>query len=62
MRRRVRIGALAGLVLLALTGCANLGDPNWQVGSSAGCRQTYGTRNSTSGTRPDVVLFCAESP
>jgi len=57
----VRLGALVGLILLA-TACTTIGDPGWQVGGSAGCRQSYGTRSSTSATRPDVVFFCAESP
>ncbi len=56
-----RLGALLGLGLL-LAGCAAIGDPGWQVGSSGGCRQQYGSRGSTSATRPDVVFFCSESP
>ena len=59
---RVRIATLMGLILLATAACASVGDPGWQVGGSAGCRQTYGARSSTSATRPDLVLFCAESP
>jgi hypothetical protein len=55
------LGALLALALLA-SGCASLGDPTWQVGRSSGCRQTYGTRGSTSATRPDLVFFCTESP
>jgi len=57
----VHLGALLGLMLLA-TGCAAVGDPDWQVGGSSVCRQTYGTRGSTSATRPDLVFLCAESP
>jgi hypothetical protein len=57
----VRLGALVGLILLA-TACTTVGDPGWQVGGSSGCRQIYGTRGSTSATRPDVVFFCAQSP
>jgi hypothetical protein len=57
----VRLGALVGVILLT-TACTAVGDPGWQRGSSVGCRQTYGTRGSTSATRPDVVFFCAESP
>lgn len=56
-----RLAALLGLALLA-TGCTAAGGLGWQFGSSAGCRQTYGTRGSTSATRPDVVFLCAESP
>jgi hypothetical protein len=56
-----RTGALvAGLLLLA--GCTALGDPGWSRQSSGGCRQQYGTRGSTSATRPDLVFFCVESP
>ena len=59
---KVRIGALVGLILLATGACASVGDPGWQVGGSAGCRQQYGSRSSTSASRPDLVVFCAESP
>jgi hypothetical protein len=55
------LGALLGLAALA-AGCTALGDPGWQVGSSSGCRQAYGTRGSTSASRPDLVFFCSESP
>jgi hypothetical protein len=55
------VGALLGLALLA-AGCAALGDTGWQRGTSSGCRQTYGTRGSTSASRPDLVFFCTESP
>jgi len=53
--------ALLGVLLLA-GGCSTIGDPNWEQGTSSGCRQMYGTRGSTSMTRPDLVFFCAESP
>ena len=56
-----RLATLAALALL-LAGCAAIGDPGWQVGSSGGCRQMYGGRGSTSATRPDLVFFCSESP
>jgi hypothetical protein len=63
-RRAAVLGlvALAGLALL-LAGCAAGGDrPSWQRESPFGCRQNYGTRGSTSQTRPDLIFFCAESP
>jgi hypothetical protein len=56
-----RAGALAAALLL-LAGCAAAGDPGWSRQSSGGCRQQYGTRGSTSASRPDLVFFCAESP
>jgi hypothetical protein len=56
-----RLGVFLGLVLLA-AGCTAVGDPGWQMLGSPGCRQMYGTRGSTSATRPDLAFFCAESP
>jgi len=55
-----RIGALLALGLL-VTGCAG-GGSGWQRETSGGCRQQYGTRGSTSATRPDLIFFCVESP
>ncbi len=56
-----RLGVILGLALLA-AGCTSMGDPGWSAGTSSGCRQQYGSRGSTSATRPDVVFFCSESP
>jgi hypothetical protein len=56
-----RLCALAGLALLA-AGCTSLGDPGWQTLGSSGCRQMYGTRGSTSQSRPDLAFLCFESP
>jgi hypothetical protein len=58
---RRQIGALLALGLL-VAGCAGGGDFRWQRETSGGCRQQYGTRGSTSATRPDLIFFCAESP
>jgi hypothetical protein len=56
-----RTGALLALALF-VAGCAAAGDPGWQRATPGGCRQQYGTRGSTSATRPDVIFFCVESP
>jgi len=56
-----RAAILVGVVLLVV-GCTTVGDPGWQLGTSSGCRNYYGTRGSTSATRPDLVFFCTESP
>ena len=56
-----RLAVAVALALLA-AGCTTIGDPGWQVGTSGGCRQMYGTRGSTSASRPDLVFFCSESP
>jgi hypothetical protein len=56
-----RIAALLALAL-SVAGCAVVGDSGWQRGTPGGCRQQYGTRGSTSATRPDVIFFCVESP
>jgi hypothetical protein len=58
------IRRLCALIALALVcaGCTSLGDPGWQRLGSSGCRQMYGTRGSTSQSRPDLAFFCVESP